>query len=177
MLIELENLPQFVAAYRELCTYVDLIREKYPFIATCFQYPKISQFFSESIVFHGLQKGLILSDEGPFTELHLGGGADIIATKPNGQNLRIEVKGTGDKEFITVGDKDREADYLIWLLCAELKSDLPYPIATALLLKRPIEHLSDTKGRKTLNTLRKQWVGTIDKIIMPILTPEPIPTV
>jgi len=76
--------------------------------------PKIPNTLSEPIVFHLLNKKKIIPKLSKY-DLNIGGeGADILATRGRSRK-KIQVKGTGSAEFITMGPKDIVADHFIWL--------------------------------------------------------------
>lgn len=104
---------EFIIVLRAHFTFHENIRESDP-ISKNIQYPKTPQKLSESLILHLIQNDQILTDL-KIIECSLGGKvADILAKTHNGPK-KIEVKATGTSRFQGFGDKDKNADYLIWV--------------------------------------------------------------
>jgi len=74
---------------------------------------KLSSHVTEAFILHLLQIKRILPQLKNY-EFSFGKGCDVCATNGR-QNLKIEVKATGDKQFSQFTAQDLHADYVIWM--------------------------------------------------------------
>jgi hypothetical protein len=119
------------------------------------QYPKIPVAYSESLIFYAINDGHLLSEYGPFSKVYLhekSKKSDISALTYDGMNLAIEVKSTGDQEYVSLGQNDYKADWLFWLRRTGDR-------CTIIQLASPGTHISWRKESATLNDIKRDWVG------------------
>ena len=86
------------------------------------QYPKIPSILSESIVKDLLIKKKLLSELTTTTTSTDHSKADILIHTQHGIKT-VEVKSTGESAFQNFGEKDINADYIIWLHFNDLFKD------------------------------------------------------
>jgi hypothetical protein len=112
--------------------------EKNP-IGSYIQFPKIPKALSETIILDLIRDRVLLKEEN-ISEAKFGGNTADILAKNASKELKIEVKGTGQKGFVQFGQKDITCDYLIWLHFNTFfleKEDTPVEIHV---LQNPSEH-------------------------------------
>jgi hypothetical protein len=119
MLIKKDLIELFDIYNGELEHHRDLVAKR-P-LAKHIQRDKLPSVFSESLIAHALMDGFLLEKEGPFIEadVHNKKVADIVLKLDNDRYLKIEAKGTGKNEYISLGDGDYAADYLICMRLVE----------------------------------------------------------
>ncbi len=115
-LLSPREINQFVLLLNDVFNYITNLKKSNP-LAADIQYPKLPPKLTESLAIHLLRGGLITEVKG--YDFRFGGNeADIIGS--HGQTeVRIEVKGT-TKGFEYFGEKDINADYLMWFDFEEL---------------------------------------------------------
>ena len=99
---------------RGLFAHHAALRAQYP-LAALIQYPKIPPRLTESIAIHLLNSGGLgnLAEGVRATLSHAGG--DVLVSQPNGEHLRVEVKGTAGSAFQHLSEKDLDAHLLMWV--------------------------------------------------------------
>lgn len=111
-ILTLIEIRELIGILRELFAHHERIRSS-EFLGSLIQYPKIPPFLSESIVFHLLESGELLGEPTPARKSDTGGDLEIAAN--DGSVTRIEIKATGKSAFQFFGDKDLNAQMLVWV--------------------------------------------------------------
>lgn len=102
------------SALRTLRTAFDCIsdlRAKSSF-AKHINYPKMPSILTESLTVHLIRQGKILPEFMNAIVNRGGEKADILV---DGGRSRIEVKGTSETSWVTLGKNDIAADHLVWI--------------------------------------------------------------
>lgn len=109
------------------------------------QYPKLPPRVSESLA----ARWLVRAETFPgATEIRRGGGADLRVFGPD-RTWRIEVKGSGAKEFQTFGPKDYDCDLLMWIRFGEAALLSQNGRVRATLFPTPRQSIGDLGARVT----------------------------
>jgi hypothetical protein len=103
-------------------------------LASAIQYPKIPAIFSESLIIQASKKIF-----GPKYNAKPGGKqCDIELSSKGKQKLKVEIKATGDSSFQYFGEKDINADYLVWVSFGSyFKKQRPKTTIQILILSQP----------------------------------------
>ena len=108
-----EELTELAALLRRVFDCISQLKAANP-AAAPIQYPKLPSIFSESLV---LLCGPVLFPHAK--NLRRGGAVADILFEAGNITKRVEVKATGQQAFQYFGQKDINADFLVWLAFAE----------------------------------------------------------
>ena len=159
-----EELWSLIQAFGDACQFIKELKERCP-EAEHVQYPKTPPILTHSLAALAILDGRLLSAEGPFTNVVLGGRqANILATSADGSVLEIETKGSGENDFATFGKRDYAADFLLWLRFGSELREKRLDQVEVLICPRPEEHLPSGITRVTVGQLENNWQdGPIDR--------------
>ena len=122
--------------------------QKQSSLADDINFPKLPSTLTESLVVHLVRLGVILP-EFKGAKIDLGGGrADILV---DGGRAQIEVKGTTENKWVTLGKKDVTADFLVWIYFPDYFTSIVPHSVEVYVFKNPGEYLN--MGKPVLKTL------------------------
>jgi len=108
-----EELTELASLLRSAFDYVSQLKAANP-VAAPIQYPKLPSIFSESLV---LLCGPVLFPHAK--NLRRGGAVADILFESGKLTKKLEIKATGQQAFQYFGQKDIDADFLVWLAFGE----------------------------------------------------------
>jgi hypothetical protein len=130
-------------------------------LATRLKKPQLPPVLSESLALYLLERKEILEHlrDYSFTFGYRQGDPDIIAT--SGENeIRIEVKATGDKAFQYFSEKDLLADFLVWIHFGRYFLDTGTEGFEVYILEQPRKYENEyPKSRKITLGKLKEIIG------------------
>ena len=119
-------------------------------------FPRIPNTLSEPIIIRLLEKNKKFIPELAKYEFHKGSvnsnGADISAVY-NSSIKKIQAKGTGESDFITMGKKDMKADYFIWLRFGDAFVKNSFSNLSMIITKKPNKYPELKKWSQKNNKL------------------------
>ncbi len=112
--LSISDIKKLAVIQKKVMYFFTSTKNTYP-LAKHIKYPQIPDPLSESLVYHLVQKGILLPQFQTYKLIRHGGNKPDITAEKSGEVLSIEVKATGIKGFQQFGRKDIGADYLVWI--------------------------------------------------------------
>lgn len=95
--------------YRDVFQYYNLKKIVIP-------KPRLTPTLSESLLAYLLEDNRVTLGKYTVTDVAFSkSGGDLVVTETGGKTVRVEVKSTAECAFQYFGQKDCDADYLVWL--------------------------------------------------------------
>lgn len=163
-LLEFDEIATLVGMMRRAFQFFDQLRESNP-LAEWIQYPKVPSILSESLVVHLINRRVIIGDLSDTASLG-SKGADVIVQNGCGREQRIEVKASAKQAFSEFGDKDINADILVWVHFGDLFANDDTSIEV-LVLRNP-KRFFDRRRKITLATFKKCAGGDVERTVVTI---------
>lgn len=158
MALNSSEIKEIIFCLHETFEFIENLRSTHP-LAIHVHKPPIPQQMSESIVINAIDSGSITALN--MCEKPKGGGkkADILAYHmTTGNEIKIEVKATGPGEFITMGSKDYNCDYLVWILFKDKIIKSGVVTSVEILIFNDLVKISNKTSRKNLKPFIAEWL-------------------
>lgn len=130
-------------------------------------FPRLTPVISESLTYHLIKDSVILGNR-YITDVSFSKSGGDLEVVENGIIKRVEVKSTAQQAFQYFSNKDKQADYLIWMHFGNVLKDreeniIQITIVDKDMIRIHLEELPST-GKITLSKFRKIFKSPLQSL-------------